>query len=97
MSPPSPDQVRVVVISLTTPATPGRVLALAWVRITSPELTFSCGPWRILERHGTEPAVMPPDVREDGRWVDTVKLPRPTRDLVDDAVLAEFRGRGEPT
>ena len=64
----------------------------ARVRISSPALSLICGPWRVLERTGTDPAVLPPDVRQAGRWVDTVELPKPITQMVEEAILAEFRG-----
>ncbi len=85
------NSLRVEVERLTIPSTRSRVLALAWVRIATPHITFSCGPWRVLERLGTDPAVLPPDVREGGRWVETVKLPALVVGIVENAVLASFR------
>ena len=85
------ESIQVTVLELTTPPAPGRVLGLAWVRISTPDLTFKCGPWRVVDRLGTDPAVLPPDVRQGGRWVDTIELPEPTLHLVEEAVLVAFR------
>ena len=62
----------------------------------TPSLAFKCGPWRVLERHGTDPAVLPPDVRQDGRWVEAVELPRVVLGAVEDAVLEAFRAEVAP-
>ena len=93
--PSSPPDINVVVDSLTPTNSQGRLLALARVRIIAPSLTVACGPWRVISREGLGESVVPPDVREAGRWVPAISLPRPVLVMVEDAVLTAFRGQVE--
>ena len=93
--PCNPHDIKVLVQELRTAPGDGRVLGFARVRIVSPSLTVACGPWRVISRDGIGEAVIPPDVRDSGRWVPTISLPRPVLGMVEDAVLAAYRGEVE--
>ena len=91
--PCSPPDLTVLVSSLKLFDQPGRVLATARVKITSPVITIACGPWRVISRHGLGESVVPPDIREGGRWVPAVSLPREVLAQVEDAVLEAFHAQ----
>ncbi len=95
-APPSdPTKLDIQVEYLNPTENQGRLLALARVRIISPSLTVACGPWRVVSREGMGESVIPPDVREGGRWVPAISLPRPVLAMVEDAVLAAYQGQVE--
>ena len=94
-TPCNPSDITIQVDGLRRVPNKGRLLGTARVLISSPGLTLACGPWRVIAREGTGEAVIPPDVREAGRWVPAISLPRPVLGMVEDAVLAAYHGQVE--
>ena len=89
------NEMTIQVPRITLSSRSGRVLATAFVRIDFDGIFIKTGPWRVLDRDGTDPVVVAPDVRLDGRWVRTIEMPRGLFGQVESAVLEAWKDQAD--